>query len=608
MSYKYTVLQDYPSSFFLLDEVRSGEVGSYSSLMSSYSTYQDLKDNGISYAAVSGLPIIDYSGNEMNGYAIESSQMEVLPIIGGTTRGTEINEFSEVSLKSNGIANNKNPDGPFSIEIWFKPDVSDLQEYSIISDVSNTIGIYYKNENVVFKINTLDYVLYKVPKTQAIHAVGTFTKDKISLYVNGLLVSEKPLSNNFKFTNESLSLSVGPANTNKKFIVDAAAVYGYAISNSRILAHYLQGIKELKYSQIVNRKNGILFSLNSVTVRPDISYRYPGIKTLDQLVSGDAYYDSTSNRIYLNKTDSAESKTFSFTERLYVTSPEKIVSSKIVYGQDVNNITVEIQVPGEDWVICKNNNPLPYYNKNQNLQSGILDIRVTINTDDSSTDRPYFDKLEIDMYINKDFYSDNSGYRIYSDYDYSLGQYNYPAKIQNIYNGISMYDGHGFYIDTDRTTQTIEMFFTPDGTSNVLFSSDNAFFKWDESGTVSKNGINSIYINGTDRTSATNIFDFILSDVCHHISITTNSPSSSIKFNQNQSGTEYGLNNLYSNIAIYEDQFTENEILENYNLYCSNNVSVVIEPGLTISEDASGNDNTANYIRLFDDILTNYTQ
>ena len=70
MSYKYTVLKDNPLSFFLLDEVSSGTAGVYSNLTSLFSTYADLRDNGISYAAVSGLPIKDYSGNGMEGYEL----------------------------------------------------------------------------------------------------------------------------------------------------------------------------------------------------------------------------------------------------------------------------------------------------------------------------------------------------------------------------------------------------------------------------------------------------------------------------------------------------------------------------------------------------------
>jgi hypothetical protein len=459
MSYKYTVLKDNPVAFFLLDEVRSGEAGVYSNLTTLYPTYQALKDNGVSYAAVSGLPIIDYTGNSMEGYAINTSAMEVLPIIGAGVRGTEINEDAQISLKALGLGMNRNPDGPFAFEIWFSPAKDDNSEYLIMGDAENSIGLFYKNENIIFKCSPTQMVWHKITKNKAMHVVGMFSKDTISLYVDGKIVSESPVADSFKFNNTSLNLSLGPANAGKKFIVDSAAIYAYELEEAKILNHYLSGYKETKYSQIVYSNNGILFSLNSASVRPDISYRYPGIKALEELASGDAYYNSEYSRIEFEETDAVETKTFSFQERLYVSNPEDIVSSRICYGQDVDNIVVEIQIPNQPWVVCKNNSPMPYYNKNQNSGSPILDIRVTMTTQDSSFDLPYFDKLEIDMYSNKDFYADNSGSKIYSAYDYEVGQYNYPVRMQNKYNGLSMYSGHGFSVDLSIQPRTIEMFF-----------------------------------------------------------------------------------------------------------------------------------------------------
>jgi hypothetical protein len=601
MSYKYNVLNDNPLAFFLLDEVRSGEAGVYSNLTTLYSTYQDLKDNGVSYAAVSGLPIIDYSGNGMEGYAIDTSDMEVLPIIGGGVRGTEINEDTQLNLKALGIANNKNPDGAFSFEIWFSPDRSDTQEYLILGDALNSIGLFYKNENIIFKCNESESVWHKITKNKVIHAVGVFSKDKISLYVNGEIVSDKFVTPGFKFTNESLNLAIGPANTNKKFIVDCAAVYGYELDDSKVLNHYRQGYKETKYSQIVYTKNGILFSLNLSSVRPDVSYRYPGIKSLDQLASEDAYYNAEEGRIEFAKTETAEAKLFTFEERLYVPNPESINSSRIIYGQDVDNILIEIKVPDQDWAVCQNNSPLPYYNKNENLNSPIFDIRVTMSTDDSSFDLPYFDKLEIDMYSNKDLYADNSGARIYSDYDYSVGQYNYPVRMQNKYNGLSMNNGHGFSVDLPIEPTTIEMFFTPTGSQNVLFSSDSSSIKWSADGTLTKSGIDKIYVNGIDRTSETNKSTFLLNDISHHILVVLDDPASNIKFNQNQLDTEYGSANTYTNIAFYEQAFTSSEALNNYRLYCSDTSVVVENPAIVISESSTGLDETAYFIRSFDD-------
>ena len=600
MSYKYTVLKDNPLAFFLLDEVQSGETNLYSNLTSLYSTYQDLKDNGISYAAVSGLPIVDYSGNSMEGYAIYASDMEVLPIIGAGVRGTEINENVDLSLKALGIANSKSPDNPFAFEIWFSPDPSDLSEYLIIGDATNNIGLFYKNENVIFKCTNQEKVWSKVAKTKVMHIVGIFSKDKISLYINGYLASEKFITTGFKFTNAVMTPKIGPANTGKRFLVDSAAVYNYEIEDTKILAHYLAGYKETKYSQIVYSKNGVLFSLNSMFLKPAVSYRYPGSKSLDSIVSADAYYNPTYKRIEFAQTESVEEKTFVFEERLYVPNPENIVSSRICYGQDVQNILVEAKVPGQPWVVCKNNSTLPYYNKNENLSGPILDIRVTMTTLDSSFDLPYFDKLEIDLYSNKDFYSDNGGGKIYSDYDYSLGYYNYPVRMQNKYNGLTMQSGYGFSVDLPIQPRTVEMFFTPREGENILFSSTLASLSWTNSGVITKNGISAIYVNGVNRTTSTNVSEFLLSGVSHHILIVLSAGATNIKLNQNQSGSEYGGSNTYSNLAFYETPFTSPEALKNYKLYCSENSFTIQDPGITFSESATGLDNTAYFTRSFD--------
>ena len=600
MSYKYTVLQDNPLAFFLLDEVRSGDVGVYSNLTTLYATYQDLKDNGISYAAISGLPIIDYSGNAMEGYALNTSDMEVLPIIGAGVRGTEINEDTTIQLKALGVATSKKPDSPFSFEIWFSPSINDLEEYLILGDSENQIGLFYLNENVVFKCSEEVYLNYKVPKIQAMHIVGVFSKNKLSLYINGKLVVEKFIENGFKFINDSVNLNIGPANSGMKFIVDSAAIYDYEINEDIAAKHYKAGYKETKYSQIVYTNEGILFSLNSLSIRPDVSYRYPGIKLLENLVSGDAYYNPALNRIEFASTETPEQKSFTFEERLYVSSPESIVSSRLKYGQDVENILVEVRVPGQEWEVCKNNSPLPYFNKNENLNSSILDIRVTMTTEDSSFDLPYFDGLEIDLYSNKDFYADNSGSKIYSEYDYSLGHYNYPVRMQNKYNGLSMYNGHGFSVDIPISPRTIELFVTPRGTNNVLFSSSSSELSWSSAGLISKTGIQSIYVNGIDRTDEANISSFLLEGVSHHIIIVLDSAADNIKFNQNQSGSVYGSSSTYNNIAFYVKDFTESEAQHNYKLYCSDNSFLVDDPGITISESNTGIDGTPNFVRIFD--------
>jgi hypothetical protein len=90
-----------------------------------------------------------------------------------------------------------------------------------------------------------------------------------------------------------------------------------------------------------------------------------------------------------------------------------------------------------------------------------------------------------------------------------------------------------------------------------------------------------------------------LRDVSHHVLIVLSSASTNIKFNQNQSGSEYGTSSTYNNLAFYEKDFTESEAINHYRLYCSDNTMRVIDPGLTIAESDTGVDGTPNFVRSF---------
>mgnify|MGYP000694723100 CR=1 FL=1 len=188
MSYKYTVLQDKPSSFFLLDEVRSGLAGTYDSLTDLFATYQDLKDNGVSYSALSGLPVYDYSGNAYDGYAINASSSELMPLIAGGVRGTKVLSDTLVNFNVPGIANSFYADNSFSIEAWVVLPEYSASEVSIVADATNSIGLFYKNGNLIFKVG-LNSAEYKVSNKESIYVVGQFSTNKISLYINGSLVN-----------------------------------------------------------------------------------------------------------------------------------------------------------------------------------------------------------------------------------------------------------------------------------------------------------------------------------------------------------------------------------------------------------------------------------
>lgn len=590
MSYKYTVLQDKPTSFYMLDEIRSGTVGNYLNLTSRFATYQDLKDNGVSYSAISGLPIYDYSGNANDGYAINASAKELMPIVPGTIRGTEILSDTEIAFKVPGIATKYYSDNSFAIEMWVKLPTQSSSSQMLLGDISNSFGLYHEGSNIVFKIKGYN-CFYKVSSKEALHVVAQFSSNRIWLVINGIEVSSTSL-NNYKFDNTDINFKVGPSiNT---FFIDAIGFYRFNLSSLQINKHYAEGTKEINYSQIVSADNGYLFSINASRIKPALQYSYPEYKSWDELADEGILVSQDKKYLYFEKTNTAETASFEFIDEIFIPSHIGITTSQIYWDEDSSGIRVYISSNKAAWLECKNGSPMPLFNKNDNLISDILYIKVVISSTDTSKDFTKLSSLKINFFKNKDVYADNFGYSISSAYDYSLPEFNSKVLSYNKYNGIKMYDGHGFSVNAGLPVKTIEMVYTPQSGQNVLFSTPSSKYEWTSGGVVTKTGISSFYVNGINRYSSTNISDFLVYGVPHHIVITlSSSASSGLKINQNQADTKSGQDQLYSNLAIYEYELFDYQIAKHYQLYTDNVVNIINDTSFSIAEGTTGNDSTA---------------
>ena len=587
MSYKYTVLQDKPTAFYLLDEVRSGSVGSYTSLTSTFATYADLRDRGVSYSALSGLPVYDYSGNAYDGYAINASSSELMPLIAGGVRGTKVLSDTLVNFNVPGIANSFYADNSFSIEAWVVLPEYSASEVSIVADATNSIGLFYKNGNLIFKVG-LNSAEYKVSNTESIYVVGQFSTNKISLYINGSLVNFTSLDK-YRFENTSVNFRSGPSSNN--FIIDSVAFYKFNLSDAQIIKHYRNGIKEIKYSQIVNNDGGYLFSMNTAMMKPVMSYSYPKSRSWKNFINENVNMSVDEAYLYF---DSSLSGSFTFTDSIIIPDTLGITSSQIYWESDTDGISVKASIDGTTWEDCINGSPLPFFNKNDNQIAPVLYIQASMSSSDTSKYLPILKSIHVDFFKNKDFYCDNFGYYISSDYDYCLPRSNSTILSYNKNNGLRMYDGHGFTINSDLSTRTIELIFTPDGGQNVLFSAPSKIYEWDNSGVISKTGVSSVYVNGIDRTSATNISEFFSIGLPHYVVITlSTNAATNLKFNQNQADTKSGGNNMYNNLSIYPTAFTQYDVARHYQLYTDNIINTVSDSLMTVSESTSGTNSTA---------------
>jgi len=592
MSYKNIVLNDFPNSFYLLDEVQSGLIEDYSELLSQFATYQDLKDSGLVYSQITGIDVYDYSGSLNNGTASSASTKQIMPLVSGGIRGTEILSSTEIRYSPKGIATKDYKDNAFSIEVWAALPEYDVAATIVGDDLIDT-GIFYENGNVIFRVGP-NKAEHTVSNSEAIHIVGIFQSNLLSLYVNGLLVDTASIDN-YKFSNNSVLFKSGPCEG--RLVIDSVGFYRYALASSQILNHYNEGTKEVNVSQIVSVDNGYLFSMNTESIQRKFSYTYPVSKLWGEIGISGENISTDQSYVYIPETVGPES--FSFTDHFVVPNYLGITSSQIHWQNDVNGILVEASLNGvSGWEPCVNGAPLPYFNKNDNQISDIVYLRVTLSSDDATRYLPILRSLDIAFYGSKNFYSDNSGYYISSDYDYSLPKINSKTLSYNSNNGLKMYDGHGFSLNNVPEISTVEVIFTPQDYENVLVSGLNSKYEWDASGDITKSGINSIYVNGINRTSAINVWDFMVAGTPHHIIIEFTSADSNIKFNQNQDGSKYGSSHMYNNLAVYEEDLPLSSKLNHYLLYTGNVVNQINDTSFEIEESTLGEDSTPFFITV----------
>jgi hypothetical protein len=593
MSYKSRVLNDFPNSFYLLDEVQSASVNTFSDLLLQYATYQALKDSGTTYGQISGMAIYDYSGSLNNGTASFASTKQIVPLVTGSVRGTELLTSTVINYSPKGIATKYYQDNSFSIEAWCA-----LPGYSvsttIVGDTATNTGIFYQNGNIIFKVGS-NQVQATVSNSEVVYIVAIFQSNILSLYINGILADAAEIES-YKFSNEAIAFQSGPSSG--RFVVDCVGFYRYALSGNQILSHYSEGIQEVNISQIVAADNGYLFSMNTESMSPKFIHSYPASKTWSEVAVGGISISDDSSYVYIPETDIAATASFTFTDYFIVPKHLGINTSQIHWNNDVKGILVEASIDNVAWQTCKNGSPLPYINKNDNQFSEIVYLRITLSSADTTKYLPILKSLEIAFYNGKNFYSDNSGYYISSAYDYSLPKFNSKTLSYNKNNGLTMYNGHGFSLNSIPAVSCIELIYTPQYNENVLFSGAAKKYEWNSAGAVTKTGISSIYVNGIDRTSDTNVWNFLVVDVPHHIVINLTAPDTSIKFNQNQNDTKSGLGHMYNNVAVYESTLSVNRILNHYLLYTGNTVNQINDTSFSLIESSSGEDLTPFFITV----------
>lgn len=563
MSYQLKVIQDNPIGFWPLDE-SSGTIAS------------------------------DRSGCGNNGTYVGTLISNILPLVPGGQSGNKITNTSYITLPivnnyygattTAGMATKYTSDNDFTIEAWIYPEIYSSTITPILADVTNNIGLYWENGDVVFKVNSEEARCPVTYSKKSFHLVGIYTTNSILIYIDGILAASKTIAD-FKFTNTTFALNIGPTSTSSDyFIIDAPAIYRYSLPVKSILKHHLEGSLSASSIQVVFPDEGVLFSGTDAYIKSQFEYTYPIKKQWEDLVDANTYYDPVNK--YISFYPSTGTKTFIYEDSFLLPSQVGITTSKIEWRNDLG-ISVESSSDGTNYTACVNGDPLPQYKIGSFSSSGTVYFRITMTTSDSSKFLPRLSFFAITFYADRKLYADNYGDSIFSISNYNLGSLNYPVLSRNYMGGIRPEAGTGFDINTLSSVRSLEMIYTPiqTGVANTLIHVPDlpiSELSWTSSGVITKTNISKVYVNNVDISSQTNISNYLVAGQPHHVVVVfTNSVSTKIKINYKTSG---GSNNLYKNIAIYGKEITQALCSEHYNLYVGKPSASVSENSISLTE------------------------
>jgi hypothetical protein len=566
---------------------------------------QVIKDNPIAFwplDEISGTTAFDVSGSGNNGSYAGSLTTDILPLVSGGVSGSLINNLNSIELPIEydyngdtalgGLATKYFSDNDFTLECWVYPKISSATLTPIFADDGNDIGIYYEDGNIVFLLENkrLDFRLPSI--NQSSHVCATYTPTSISLFINGERAGSI-FYDKYTFTNDSFLPKIGPTSSSlDSFIIDAPAVYRYALTQEKAKSHFnlFSGIAPI---QIAGPDGGVLFSLSDRSIKKTFSYSYPYNKKWNQFQTEGMYHQDTEDYITVD-TDLNDVILY---DVFSVPSAISFISSKVEWS-GTKGVSVAIGIDGINYDPCFNGDAIPgyIYGDSSFAEDRVLYVKITLSSSDITKFFPKLYSLSFNFYSTKLLFADNHGEDIEPEesnlalWDYDLSSDDYPILMRNKNNGIRPYDS-GFPINTLMNVQTLEMFFTPISLSaNYLFYHDSAYYSWSNTGAVTKSGISAIYVNGVNRTSATNISAFMDADEIYHIVIVLSSAiSTQIWFNvkvTNGTWSKSGPRNLYKNIAIYPSAFSSTLALQHYGLYTERPATLAEDTSMSLTENA----------------------
>lgn len=470
----------------------------------------------------------------------------------------------------------------FSIGFYLKSGSNfALGNQNILYDSTNGFGVIFKDGKIIFRVtdssNNVINVSYRLDKLyKSYYVVAKYSPGIISLMLDGNTVASSQVKYDFEFKCTS-SINLNSSVSTSHIILDKVQIFNYDLKSKEISSMIFDDMMVQNPGQIVSSDDGIFFEPNYANKPLQSGFSY---KTNKNFASSEMNnVELTGYGTVVLSSVAAGPYSGSFKDSFYFPPLTETDHNVISWNGDSGGVEVEYNTDGG--LVYT---PLTNNHNVSGFSGGDFYYKVTMSTQDASSDKPVFSGLSFLIYDNKTVDSKNSLYAIDTDYNYVVGEKSLPNSHSG-YSGLKTIGG-GFKVE-GLSVRSVEFFYNPSSLdSTCLIDCDGSIYSWNSSGTISKNNISSIYVNGQNVSSQTSVSNVFTAGVWHHVLITLSAPvEDTLYFNQTSAVTpDLGPDNRFNHIGIYSQDISS-KALDHYNHMTSRVSSLGVSESIDIGSD-----------------------
>lgn len=460
--------------------------------------YRVLRDSPIGIWPLDG-NVLDQSGFDKNG-TVTGTLSANRPIVAG---GISCYQFDGTDKLTLPISKVMKSGKPFSLEVWYKPDVIAGTAALLARDNS---GIFASGSSISFNLDfdtPISATFDRVEVGNIYHIVAVY--DGVDAYINvNSEVNAVPVLAGSVFGDTSNNLRIEASN-GSVFTVDSPAVYNYALKESTIRNHYALGRYWAGVSDISGANGANVYRLwdgntnlkQRIHIDTETDWREGGI------TGGAAIIGDVLTHQYDDATDAYLSGTWNYSY-LFPDEDLTVSGARLSWDANVSNLSVEVSTDGGIVYRSVANGGEAFGAQSLNDE---FEVIVRVNLPAGQTKATVYN-LTLAVYTSKDVFGTDEDLpmAVSDEPNVSVAEFDHnPASFNNNTGMTFKSSNAGIFIPTDAefgSYRAVEMTVYPDTlpTSGTILKAGSATLTANGSGQWVASGLTSLFVNGQNAS------------------------------------------------------------------------------------------------------------